>query len=104
MDLPAAAGRSAVILGVDMRHDLDGYWSDRSWLALGMGACYVRRYSPGFPVGPLHVYRDDEELCSLVTELRQDRDRRAACGAQARKWVMENHTYCHRSRELLEGV
>jgi hypothetical protein len=100
--LPELASRAAVVLSADYRHDLDGYWSDRLWLALGMGACVLRRWSPGLPKGtPCHVYPDAGELVALVDRLRGDRAAREALGHQAREWTMSGHTYEHRLREVL---
>ena len=59
MALPDLASDAAVVLCVDLRHDLAGFWSDRQWLALGAGACVVRRDATGLnPAMPMHVYQD----------------------------------------------
>jgi len=104
LDLPALASRAAVVLGVSARNDIDGYWSDRFWLALGMGACLVHRATPGLPrhsPACYAVYRDEAELISVVAELRSDRITRQWAGDIARRWVMDNHTYEHRVCEVL---
>ena len=54
--LPALMSRAAVTLCVDLRHDVAGYWSDRLWLALGAGACVVRRFTEGQPGLPYLSY------------------------------------------------
>jgi len=104
LDLPALASRAAVVLGVSARNDIDGYWSDRFWLALGMGACLVHRATPGLPrhsPACYAVYRDEAELIDVVAELRSDRITRQWAGDIARRWVMDNHTYEHRVCEVL---
>jgi len=100
--LPELASRAAVTLGVDSRHDIDGYWSDRFWLACGMGSCHVRRWTEGLPVGlPAPTYRTTDELVALVERLRTDRAERERIGRESRAWTMANHTYEHRVKELL---
>lgn len=105
LQLPELASRGAVVLCVDYRHDLDGYWSDRVWLALGMGACVVRRWTPGMnPALPLYTYNTGDELIEIVGRLRGDVDHRRAIGRAAREFVMAGATIEHRARELLRVV
>lgn len=104
-ELPALASRAAVVLGVDARHDVEGYWSDRLWLSLGMGACHVRRWVPGLSCG--YGTRDCayESIAGLrdhVAYLCKELAVRQAMGQIARRYVMANHTYEHRVTELLE--
>lgn len=107
-DLPKLASRAAVVLGVNARSDLDGYWSDRFWLALGMGACLVHRKSEGLPLingqHPYTTYLDADDLIECVTVLRANQSRRESMGHFARDCVMSNHTYEHRCGEILEQL
>ena len=104
--LPDLASRAAVTLCVDQRHNLDGYRSDRLWLALGMGACVVRRRSPGQPVtqGRYLDYPDADYLAGEVDALLMHPDKRAALGREARRYVMRSHTIEHRCREILREI
>lgn len=105
-DLPALASRAAVTLCVDQQHNLDGYWSDRLWLALGMGACVVRRESPGLPCHcGFSRYATEAQLDHHVGILlgRAHTDREEY-GEACRDWVMANHTYEHRCREMLREI
>jgi hypothetical protein len=105
LDLPKLASRAAVVLCVDRRHDLESYWSDRLWLALGMGACVVRRNTPGLaPETPLYGYQDAAELVEVVGRLKADPEARRAIGEAARRYTLSGHTYEHRLRELLNHV
>jgi hypothetical protein len=105
LELPKLASRAAVVLCVDFRHDLDGYWSDRLWLALGMGACVVRRLTPGLDSTlPCYVYQDAAQLVDIVGQLKGDLDARRAIGEAARAYTMESHLYEHRLTELLQCV
>ncbi len=103
MELPGWASRAKITLGVDYRHDLDGYWSDRLWLALGMGSCHLRRWSPGLPPGlSCLVYSDHDELVKLADMAINDKEQRQQIGDDARRWVMDYHTIDHRCCRLLE--
>lgn len=102
-DLPALASRAAVVLCVDFRQDLDGYCSDRLWLALGIGACVVRRQSAGVPQHESYFrYDDDRELIATVARLHGSVLTRQAHGKAARRWVMANHTVQMRCERLIE--
>lgn len=102
LELPGLAAKAAVVLCCDLRHDLKGYWSDRFWLALGMGACVLRRSTPGLPMGPYLHYHNERQLVDHVRYLRQNVEAREAMGREARIWVMAHHTIRHRCRELIE--
>lgn len=103
LKLPRLMSKCAVVLGVDWRQDVDGFSSDRSWLAAGAGACYVRRQSLGMPDVPAFDY-GDHGLARLVRSLVDDHALRAETGAAARRFVMQNHTYANRAREILATV
>jgi hypothetical protein len=112
--LPDLAGRASLVLSVDRRHDIEGYWSDRFWMALGMGCCVLRRATPGLPDGPFITYSTRGELISKSREILsrpgdQANTPRWAPGAirfgeEARTWCLNNHTLAHRCRELLALV
>lgn len=116
-NLPALASRARVTLGVDLRHDLDGYWSDRLWLALGMGSCHLRRRSPGLPRtgrfgGPYPLFgkarhetgNDPAEESPADRLKRLTYRNRRDYGEEARRWVLANHTYRQRAEQLLKEV
>lgn len=100
--LPALASHAACVLCVDHRVDVDGFVSDRVYLAAGMGACLVRRYSPGAVELPSFTYRNQVELYQMVARLKKDRKERKAVGEAARKEVMRNHTYEVRAKQIVE--
>lgn len=102
-ELPELAGRATCVLSVDRRHDLAGYWSDRFWLAAGMGCCVLRRFTPGLPEGPYVVYATTEELIAAAREIMQN-NRSAELGEKAREWVLSHHTIEHRCRRMLDAV
>lgn len=111
--LPALVSRCGVVLGVDYRCDLPGYTSDRTWLAAGMGACYVARYvdcgsdAPPASYAPqaevaAWIYDDTESLIRVVRAAMSDAAERRRRGAWARQRVIERHTYAHRVEQIVE--
>lgn len=101
LDLPKLASRARCVLSSGLRNDLQGFWSDGFWLAVGMGATVLRAGTPGLPDGPFVTYHSNSSLCASLSWLKHHPDEAATLGRQARKWVMENHTIEHRVRALL---
>ncbi len=99
--LPSLASRAKLVLSVDHRDDLEGYCSDRLYLACGMGACVVRRRSPGQVDLPSFDYVDHKGLVKLVGRLAGAGGLRAETGKAARRAVMGRHTYGDRARAIL---
>jgi len=113
-ELHKLASHAACVLCVDRRTDIDGYWSDRIWLALGMGCLVVARYGKGFRL--LEDLDDDD--CPTIWDVYSDtggyvdasvkwalefsKDDRREAGEGCRKWVMEQHTIKHRCQQLVE--
>lgn len=107
--LPALASRCGLILGVDYRTDVPGYTSDRTYMAAGMGACYIARVEDyGADSGSLSpvadvaawIYSDQEQLIQIVRTALADRDERERRGYASRERVMSKHTYKHRAAEI----
>jgi hypothetical protein len=101
--LPELAGQARCVLSCGLRNDLEGYWSDGFWLACGMGACVLRRATPGLPEGPYAVYRDAEELVQWLDHYRDETAARET-GEQTRAWVMAHHALEHRAADLRERL
>jgi hypothetical protein len=101
-DLPELASRARCVLSCGSRNDIDGYVSDRFWMALGMGCCVVRRSSPGLPEGPYQIYHNSEECVSAVRWAKENRKQAKELGRQARTWVMSEHTIEKRVESILD--
>lgn len=99
--LPALASRARCVLSCGRRNDLPGYVSDGFWLALGMGACLIRRQTPEIPAGPYWTYSNDGELIEHLRWAREHSREAAELGMAARQWVMQEHTIEHRVNDLL---
>ncbi len=102
--LPALASRARCVLSCGVRNDLDSYYSDALWLALGMGACVIRKATRGLPNGPYFMYHDDHEVVDRLRWARSHPEEAVETGRRAREWVMGRHTLEHRVRELLTLV
>lgn len=101
MELPSFMSKAAVTLDVAYRHDIPGYWSDRLWLALGAGACVVRRHTAMQPPLPYYSYRERDEMLRIVKELVADFRLRRETGKRCRAAVMLAHTYKERAEEVM---
>lgn len=100
--LPELASAATMVLSCGRRNDVDGYWSDGLWMALGMGCCVLRRHTAGMENGEFYSYRTHEELVAHATKLKADPELAAATGKKAREWTLANHSIEHRCRTLLE--
>ena len=114
-ELPQLAGRAAIVLGVDCRSDVAGYTSDRSYLAAGMGACYVARVTDygadsaptaASPAAELAawIYNDRESLVRVVRTALADPDERRRRAARSRAHVLSRHTYRCRAEQIVKLV
>jgi len=83
-----------IVLGNDLRQDVDLYFSNRTWLSLGCGAFLLTRYVPGLEEvlqDGVHCafFRSEEEAVEVARRYLADdaaRERVAAAG----------HDYAHR--------
>jgi len=102
--LPGLVSDAAVVVDCGVRSDLPGYWSDKFWLVLGMGACHVRRWSPGLPgqdgQTKYAAYKTHGDLFRLVTDYAHSVNTRRIIGDRARQWVLRHHSYEDRVSQL----
>ncbi|HEV3006474.1 MAG TPA: glycosyltransferase [Pirellulales bacterium] len=119
-ELPALASRCGVLLGVDYATDAPGYTSDRSYLAGGMGACYIARvdvaaygaewsHAELAKVAPaLHAaswcYESTDGLLECVRQALASRDERQRRGRAARERILREHTYRQRAEAIVEAL
>lgn len=101
--LPELASRSRFTLCVDVTNAEPGYWSDRIWLAMGMGAVAITNSTPLFPA-PHDMYLEHHRASGLTEQLRlhNNTDARKEIGKAAREYVMTNHTYEVRCKEIIQ--
>ena len=98
------ASRARCVLSCGFRNDVAGYWSDSFWMAVGMGACVMRRGTAGMPEGPYHVYRTPQELVHLVQWSIDNPLQAENYGRMAAKWAKEKHSLEERAKALIRLV
>lgn len=104
-ELHTLASHAACVLCVDRRTDIDGYWSDRIWLALGMGCAVVWRSAviPGpFPVLSCGNGMSVDEAVERLTDKTERTPLAAHLGTEAREYCLNHHTIKHRCQQLVE--
>jgi hypothetical protein len=102
----AAVADATVVWGESVRHDIDGYWSDRPFKVMANSGCYLTRFTPGVDEiftnhRDIAWYNDDQEALALATLLAGNPEVARQIGQNARKTVEEHHTYDHRARQLM---
>lgn len=126
--LPELCSQSRAVLCVDRRHDLDGYVSDRFWMAASMGCLIFKRFSPGFVDGPFVEYRNHDELLAQAASMfsspgehghgsqctRVDPNETSSppvsdrtpgfSSNEIRQWALNNHSIEIRCQQMLESV
>lgn len=100
---------SKVIVGDNFRNDIPGYWSDRVYLTLGCGGCFVTSYVPGLEnvldTGrDLLTWNDFSDLQVTINTLLERPIQREALAAHGYWTVRQNHTYDQRVLVFLEKV
>lgn len=119
-ELHSLCSQAHAVLSVDRRNDVEGYVSDRFWMAASMGCLIFKRYSPGFVSGPFVEYRNHEELLSQsIRLLRKPADKfqnahstpsswtlpsAGFSSTEVRQWTLSNHSIEIQCQRLLESV
>ncbi len=103
-NLPAQFSRAAIVIHIDIRHDVPSYRSDSFWMKLGAGACVLKRGGIDDPQGPYFTHEELGGLLNATSQLLREPLRRSQIGRSARRWVMREHTYEHRIEELVRHV
>jgi hypothetical protein len=102
----AAVADATVVWGESVRHDIDGYWSDRPFKVMAESGCYLTRFTPGLDeIFKNHQdivwYHDDDEALALATLLTGSPGVARQIGRNARTTVAHHHTYDHRAKQLM---
>lgn len=103
MGLPGLISRAKICLHVDaFGGTIEGFYSDRIWLAAGAGGCCLRRSTKGQRGIPGVNYGTTNFMIDSALSLCSDWRKRKTIGEQSRAEVMAHHTYDHRCQELLD--
>lgn len=93
-------GGAKIILGADITHSVEGYWSNRLWLTLGCGGFFLTAYAQGmedFFKNKKHLvwYHDEQECLSLAREYMSKPQERRIIARQGYELVHKYYTFHH---------
>lgn len=92
---------SKISLGIDITNNERKYTSNRTFLAMGFGSCYLCNYFDGveeiFNVGKdLMIYRNFDQLLENINLLLNNDKLRKEIALTAHNTIINNHTYQHK--------
>jgi len=98
-----------IMLGIDPRHDVPRYFSNRTWLTLGCGGFLLTRYIPGleeFFGNHRHLvwFRSHDEALELVDHYLAHEDERERIARAGCEYVHAYHTFRHATAEIVGTV
>jgi hypothetical protein len=87
-----------IILGCDQSFELEGYFSNRTWITLGCGGFLLTNYTPGlediFTKGKhLEWYHDEAECLDLIAYYLKHEDRRKQIAQNGYEFAHTHRTY-----------
>lgn len=98
-----------IILGIDTSNQVEGYFSNRTWITLGCGGFLLTRYVPGLEkifINKKHLvwYHSVEECLHLIAEFLKKDEERARISREGYHYVHEHHTYDHVVKRILHHI
>ena len=105
-NIPEFYSRSKIVFGVS-DFDYELYTSNRFFVALGCGACYITKKFKGVELlgeNKKHLlwFETKEELFDILDYYLSHDSEREKIRQNAEKLALERHTYTHRIRNLLD--
>ena len=96
-----------IVLGCDWRHDVEWYFSNRTWFTLGCRGFLITNYAPGLEAifenhGHLVWYRSVDEALELIEHYRSRPEERDRIAASGHAFVREHRTYTHFAHDLVD--
>jgi spore maturation protein CgeB len=87
-----------IILGCDQTFEVEGHFSNRTWITMGCGGFLLTNYSPGlekiFAKGEhLEWYHNQEECLALIDYYLKHEDRRKEIAENGFRFVHAHRTY-----------
>lgn len=97
---------AAVVLGADLRSDVDLYFSNRTWLSLGCGAFLATRHVPNVEEvlkDGVHCtfWRSPEHAVEVVGRYLADPEARARIAAEGYRYAHEQYSYARMMERML---
>ena len=98
-----------IILGCDQSFELEGYFSNRTWITLGCGGFLLTNYNPGlekiFTKGEhLEWYRNQEECLELIDYYLEHEDRRKQIAQNGYQFAHTHRTYDKVIDEIISHI
>ena len=98
-----------IILGIDASNQVEGYFSNRTWITLGCGGFLLTRYVPGLEkifTNKKHLvwYHNVEECLHLIAEYLKKDEERERISREGYHYVHEHHTYDHVVQRILHHI
>ena len=98
-----------IILGIDKSNQVEGYFSNRTWITLGCGGFLLTRYVPGLDkifTNKKHLvwYHSVEECLQLIAEYLANDEERKRISIEGYHYVHEHHTYDHVVQRILSHI
>jgi spore maturation protein CgeB len=95
-----------VVIGADLRSDVDLYFSNRTWLSLGCGAFLCTRHVPNVEEvlkDGVHCafYRSPEHAVEVVGRWLKDPEGRARVAAEGHRYAHEQYSYARMLERML---
>jgi hypothetical protein len=96
-----------IVLGCDWRHDVEWYFSNRTWFTLGSRGFLLTNYAPGLEQifeNHRHLvwYRSVDECLELIEHYRSRPAERARIAAEGHAFALAHRTYDHFARDLVD--
>ncbi len=98
---------AGIVLGCDWRHDIQWYFSNRTWFTLGARGFLLTNYSPGLEEifeNHRHLvwYRSVDECLELIDHYRARPDERARIAAEGHAFARAHRSYDDFARDLVD--
>jgi len=100
---------SKIMLGIDVTDQVQGYFSNRTWITLGCGGFLLTRYTPGLEeifVNEKHLvwYRNMEECLALISDYLNKDHERQSIAEEGYRFVHQHHTLNHLVERMLTHI
>ncbi len=97
------------VLGVNITHEIEGYWSNRQYLITGAGGFYICKYTPGLETvyeNRRHVvwFETVDEAVDLLRRYLSDEVERRRIARAGHELARDRHTYLHRAGEIVRSL
>ncbi len=98
---------AGIVLGCDWRHDVRGYFSNRTWFTLGCRGFLLTNHAPGLEEifgnhRELVWYRSVDECVELIEHYRTRPDERARIAAAGHAYALAHRTSDDLARDLVD--